>query len=513
MKKLKIFFALLSVFILVFTTTVSASAAESKIETELQEEIKQYVAEGKLEDWHLEMMVWDGYITFYNKCVHFNQHFDRFAEITEDEIWWYITMYQNHWNETWEYVIDNLDIWPEYLEQDTILGLYWDSYFCGEEDEGYLYLIWVSHYTPSEFVTITEFKESGKIYKLYDDLTAQKDLDANWETSDEFHFSNADITLHITPVGGFRDGESFGVPLKRKYKFEGFTYGIDDGEYSYEVDPENKFGGKCEDVVNFDLGLVPKQDGQNALQLVTHGYTIIKNCEAQSYYDLNFGGYKHEVYFNTSIDIDKIYRVDVSYKVTNQDKEWYEFWKPDDEHQVTKSLTTERVNGGFFGLSKYQGFEEGNYQSTRNSSTRYKYKLHLNYDDDGWKIFRGSDLKEGDYERISNFEILRLNFLVDNEIYDIKVAMDQIDSNKLNILHPDLIMDADSGLFKFKDTIYDFFSDIKTKFVENKGILWAVAGGVLLVIIIFGVLKTYKWFSRILSVLPDSKDKNKNKRE
>ena len=91
--------------------------------------------------------------------------------------------------------------------------------------------------------------------------------------------------------------------------------------------------------------------------------------------------------------------------------------------------------------------------------------------------------------------------------------MDQIDSETMNILDPDLIMDTNSDLFKFKNSIYDFFSDIKSKFDENKDLLLVVAGGVLLVIIIFGVLKAYKWISRVLSVLPDNKDKNKNKRE
>ena len=38
MKKFKIIFALLAVFLLVFTTTISVSAAESEIENELQEE-------------------------------------------------------------------------------------------------------------------------------------------------------------------------------------------------------------------------------------------------------------------------------------------------------------------------------------------------------------------------------------------------------------------------------------------------------------------------------------------
>lgn len=38
------------------------------------------------------------------------------------------------------------------------------------------------------------------------------------------------------------------------------------------------------------------------------------------------------VYFNTTISIDKIYRVDVSYKILNDDKPWYQLFLPDDEH-------------------------------------------------------------------------------------------------------------------------------------------------------------------------------------
>ena len=157
MKKFKILFALLAVFLLVFTTTVSASAAESPIENEIHTEVRNYVAEGKLEDWHLEMMVCDGYVCVYNKMVKFSDDFEYFASIPEDRMWTLVTWYQNNWDETWTYIMDNLDIWPEYLEQNKILGIYWDSYFSGLEDEGYLYLVWVSHYTPSEFVKILEF--------------------------------------------------------------------------------------------------------------------------------------------------------------------------------------------------------------------------------------------------------------------------------------------------------------------------------------------------------------------
>ena len=259
-----------------------------------------------------------------------------------------------------------------------------------------------------------------------------------------------------------------------------------------------------------------KGSGQSVMEMSHRSkdfLAIIEDCEAQSYYDLNFGGYKHEVYFNLNVEVDKIYRVDVSYKVTNQDKEWYEFWKPDDQHQVTKSLTTARESGGFFGLSSYQGFKQGNYKSTKNDNKSYKYKLHLNYDDHAWKLFRGGDLNESAYERISNFQILRINFLVDNEVYDVAVKMDTVDGKTLNIFSGDLIMDTDTVGYKVKNTIYDFVDDVKQKLKDNQGIIWAVLGGIVLVFVIIMVLKAAKWISRILSVLPDKKDKNNNKRE
>ena len=508
MKKFKILFALFAVLLLVFTTTVSASAAESPIENEIHQEVRSYVAEGKLEDWHLDMMVWDGYVCFYNKMVKFSDDFEYFASIPEEQMWTYVTWYQNQWDDTWTYIMDNIDIWPEYLEQNKILGIYWDSYFSGLEDEGYLYLVWVSHYTPSEFVTILEFTESGKTYKLYDNDEAAENLDGNWFLSDEFHFSSADLTLHITPIGGISDGEPFGIPLKRNYSFEKFTYGVDDAQWKKEVDPTNRFGGKVEDKVKFDLGVTPKQDGNNILQLVTHGYEIIEDCEAQSYYDLNFGGYMHEVYFNLNIEVDKIYRVDVNYKVTNQDKEAWEFWKPDDEHEITKSLTTQRESGGFFGLSSYQGFRQGSYKSTRDDNKTYKYKLHLNYDDHAWKLFRGGDLNESDYERISNFKILRINFLVDNETYDVEVKMDTIDGKTLNIFSGDLIMNTDSFGYKVKNTVYDLWNDITEKFKENSNLIWILLGGGLLIVIMVVGIRVYKKISKILSIT--SKE---NKRE
>ena len=141
MKKIKIIFALLAVFLIVFTTSVSASAAESQIEKDIETEVEKYVAEGKLEEWHLEMLRWDGYICFYNKIVNFSGDFQRFASLSEDQVWTYVTWYQYRWNDIWADVIANLDVRVEYLEPNEILGIYYDSYFASQEDSSCIFLL------------------------------------------------------------------------------------------------------------------------------------------------------------------------------------------------------------------------------------------------------------------------------------------------------------------------------------------------------------------------------------
>jgi hypothetical protein len=327
-KKIKLLISLLAVFLIVFTTASSVSAAKSEIEDEITREVNQYVAEGKLEEWHLEYLHWTGYQCYYNKMVKLCDNFDYFASQTEDEIWTLITIYQNETQFNWDNIISHLDIYPEYLEQDKVLGLYYYSNFMGLEDEDYLFLVYVTRYLPTDFMTITELTENGKKYYLYDNESAKENLDYNFPVTSQFHFPEYDLTLNMTAVGGYTGKKgAFGVPLKQKYKFEEIKYGIDDAQFISDVDPENKFGGVIKDPVQFDFGKKLEKNGNPALMLRTHSYIVLDESDVavQSHYDLNFGGFVHEVMFSLDIDLSKVYRVDVSYRVTNDHVEWYEF--------------------------------------------------------------------------------------------------------------------------------------------------------------------------------------------
>lgn len=489
MKKSKIYILSIISFLLLFIFGSSkVYAAESKIETTIKNEVQAYVNSGTLEDFHLDLIDEEGYQTYYWKMVHLSDNLDYFASQSFNSIFQAYMAYENELTETWNIILSNLDIEPEYLNKDEILGLYWDSCYGGSQDVGYLYFIWTSKYCPSEFMTVSELKLNGNTYKLYDTEEDAENLNANWFSSMYYHFKEYDLTVHITPIAGYQDGKQFGVPLTKKYKFEGFTAGLDDAEYGKELDETKQFDITNIQEIEYDLGLTPTQNGKNACQLSTHGYKIIKECEAQSFWDWNYMGYKHYVYFNTTLNIDKIYRVDVSYILTNDDKPWYQFYLSDTDEKITKSLAGKRQNGGFLGLSSFTSFTEGSYQSTKDDAVNYKYRLHLNYDDDGWQLHFNNDIWESDYRRISQFKILRMNFLIDNETYDVAIDMDTIEGDTLFILDPDLILDTDTWWYDFKNTIDDALRNAWDKY---QWVLWVLVGvlGISLILWIWTPIK------------------------
>lgn len=405
--------------------------------------------------------------------------------------------------EHWQTILNNIDIDIEYLEPNKYLGLYWDSFVDGSPKEGYLYLCWISPYYTKTDNTLLQFTESGRTYTLYSTQTDMKNKKGNWLPTISRDYPNYDLSLHMTPIGGLKDGQNFGISLKRTYKFTNFKYGYEGTNVAI---------GQCTDSITFDLGLVPENNGKNAMQLCTHGYEIIKNCEAQSYFDLlKYGGYGHFVHFNTTIKIDKIYRVDVAYKVVNDDKPWYQFFLPNDEHQIKKSLTAERVAGGIFGLYKFQGFQQGSFQSTKNSSINYKYRLHLNYNDDSWNLLVGKGFYESDYRRVSEFQILRMNYIIDGKTYDVPIQMDTIEGDTLFILDSDLILDTDTNYYKIKNAIDDFLTKVKDNFNKYKTAFLIVGGTILaliLISLIFRIFKFFKWLFK-----PFKKEDSNNPKE
>lgn len=472
---------------------------DSAIKTQIIEEIDFYIKNDKLESWHSNFIYNDGYLTFYWKEVHLSNDFETFASYTETEIRKFCQAYQSERTAIWDSIISNLDIQPFYLDPNQYVGLYWDSYAYDDKDYGFLYLIWTSHFTPSEFVTITEFKESGKTYKLYDNEEKADKLQWNWDLSSSYHYAGYDLSIHITPIGGIsKYHEYHGVPLKQTYNFEGFKYEIDDAQWGEDVDKEQLFSGECKESISFDLGITPKLDGKNSMQLVTHAYEIIKDCEVQSHFDAVFGGYKHYAMFNTSIDIDRIYRVDVNYMVTNDNRKWWQFYLPIDEHEVYKSLTCERVRGGIFNLGVYQGFTEGSFQSTVDDATNYKYRLHLNYDDEAWNPLIDQDFIESDYKRVSRFRILRLNYVVDTKTYDVPIKMDTVEGETLLSVDKDLILDANTPYYNFKNWVDDVTTMVTDDGKMSKVFL-AVIGSIGLVVIGFVFYKIYKLTKKLMT--------------
>lgn len=478
-KKVKILLIALFGIIGMCFIGVDTFAAEYE---DIPNEVATLVENGTFQSYHLALSYNTGYQTLYTKMYRQggSSTKEAFAKMTSSELRCYISMYENDWNDVWYDIVTNLDIEPAYLDPNRILGLYFDG--DAGSTYSYLYLVWTSKYIPSEFMTINELTVNGKTYSQYPTNDFTKPL---WYDSKYYYYEQYDLALHLTPIAGFEDGKEFGIPIKQKYSFTNIKIGIDKLQFDNNPDPTNKYSSSIDTDAAFDLGITPTYHGKSACQLVTHAYKLIKDCEVQSYYDMGFGGYMHFVHFNTSIPIDKIYRVDVSYVLTSDNKDWYQFWLNEDETPVKKSMRPEKKSTGIFGLYDTYGFKEGVFKSNEKNSITYKYEMQLNYSEQNWDWF-GDTCVESNYKRIKNFKILRLNYLVDNKVYDVKVTMDAVDGDTLNIIDRELILDTDSTLWKVKDKAYDAVDGIANAFNIAKNVVAVVAAVTVFLIIFYG---------------------------
>jgi hypothetical protein len=466
-KRIKI---IITTFLFVFSIFILPINTFASYYEEIKVEVEALVDEGKLPEYHKKLSSNTGYQTLYTKMYRQASAGTKeyFASMDYSNLLYFIQMYENSWNTVWYDILTNLDIEPKYLDPNRILGLYYDAY-AGDESS-YLYLVWTSKYLPSEFMTINSLELNGKEYTQYptNDL-----FSPSWFDSKYYYFEAYDLAIHLTPIGGFDGGKEFGVPLTQKYKFSNIKTGIDKLQFDDDPDPNNLYSATIDSYTEFDLGIVPKYHEKSACQLVTHAYKLIKDCEVQSYYDFGFGGYMHYVHFNTTIPIDKIYRVDVSYVLTSDNKEWYQFWLNEELKKVTKSLRPVKKSTGIFNLYQTYGFKEGIFKSNEKESITYKYEMMLNYSEQNWDIFSDACV-ESNYKRIKDFQILRLNYLVEDEVYDVKVTMDNVDGKTLSIIDRELILDTESALWQIKDKTYnilDGFSVAKNVLISVLGII------------------------------------------
>ena len=467
---------LISLITLITAFIILTTNSFAKTYDELIEEIISLVDENSLPEYHKNLAPNVGYQMLYNKMYKEGSSSSKelFKSYTETKLKNIIQNYQNDWDEVWFNIISNLDVEPQYLDPNRILGIYYDANALN--NSSYLYLIWTSKYIPSEFMTIESFELNGKTYNHYENDKAF------YYDSKYYHYPNYDLSLHLTPIAGQEDTLAFGVPLTQKYKFSNIQIGIDQNQ----VSTSNTYSATIDSYTTFDLGIIPTHKQKSACQLVTHAYKLIKDCEAQSYYDLGFGGYIHLVHFNTTIPIDKIYRVDVNYTLTSDNKDWYQFWLKEDEQEITKSLRPEKRQTGIFNLYNTYGFKEGSFKSNEKESIEYKYEMMLNYSEQNWDIFTSTI--ESNYKRIKDFKILRLNYLVEDEIYNVEVLMDNVDGKTLSLIDRSLILDTTSATYKIKNKIYS----IKDGIDLTKNIILSIIGIIVFLLIFYYSYKLIK---------------------
>ena len=211
--------------------------------------------------------------------------------------------------------------------------------------------------------------------------------------------------------------------------------------------------------------------------------------------------------------MDDVYRVDVSYNLASDNKPWYNFIAATGSMDVVKSLTPATASGGFLGLSTYQGLKEGTFKSNVDDSKTYQYQLHLNYDADGWNLFKGG-ADESKYTNVHDFKILRMNFLYKGQEIDCEVKMDEIEGENLSIFDKNTILDVETPIWQFKETVKDvedgannvidgvkdFFEDVQNGDSKTMNTIYIVIGAVGAILLAYLIYKVVKVIKKLISI-------------
>ncbi len=477
-KYLKIILVFVMFVAIGITSTIKVSAYNEN--DRINALIEQNVKDGYLPSFHLKYMNYPYYHTLYVK------HGTSLGGYTEEHLLKMLRYYSSD-EAMWSEIIKNMDIPLTAIEPNTTIGIFFDGDF--------IYVLWSSEYIPHEEFTMRSitFYANGKTTVVNNEKMSSPcshlNGDPSFELTFQQYYPDMNLQLNVTPILRYhhcdKDGKDYigGASVLdgvKDFSVVGWTAGLNN--LYGEVDETYTFSSTSEAVFNFAEPF--KAGGKPVGQFQSYKYIEITDCIAQSSYDAVFGGYKHYVFFNTPIDFDQLYRVDVSYTLLADDAIWTKKLFDDPKtRKVTKSLSAEKNRGGLFNLKSYQGLTVGNFASNEKDNHSYQYRLMLNYNEDNWDVDEWFHIMEADYKRVDEFHILRMNFIYQGEEFEMPVKMDTVSGTTKKIYERDQILDTNSTIWKFKETAYDTADKVvdttKDAFTGSKKVLKGllIAGG------------------------------------
>lgn len=480
---------------------------------EIANDVEARVEAGELDDFHLKYHKVEYYQMQYEQYRHSESGRAYWAGLAEEDVTWAMDMIASSQKDCVT-IMKNLQMPIQNLKRNQALGMYFDGIF--------LNFVWTSEYLPLETFNLQSLTLNGVIYnqQTLTGYCSHMEGDGMFECTTFYANGPSNIQVNLTPIAGYHYCTTdqklyeYGIGLNtNKYAITGFEAnydsilnGLNPGEEDEEFGTEYKI--VSEDSKTFTFSQKPEYEQNAMMQLASHCFIEITDIECQTVFGINFGGYEHAVFFNTPLDLDEVYRVDVSYNLASDNKPWYNFIAAEGSMDVVKSLTPETATGGFLGLSTYQGLTEGTFSSIADKNKTYQYRLHLNYDADGWNIFKGGQ-DESKYTNVHDFKILRMNFLYKGQEIDCEVKMDEIEGDTLSIFDKEAILNVDTPIWEFKeavddveqgtnniiDGVKDFFEDVQeedSKVMNTIYIVLGTVGAILLGYLIYKIVVIVK---------------------
>ena len=463
MKKIKYILTLILLFLSIFifaslSTNVYAYSEQDRISAEVQEHIDNE----ELPSWHQIYKHYPYYQVIYQKFCNSAEGLAYFASITETHLREMFDWYIGDTTE-WTEMLSKLHTDVRKLEPNSTIGIYFDGKF--------LNLLWTSEYIPNDFLNLNSitYKTSKGTFTLTNHIMSNICSHCNGDEVIELteHIYIMESEQHVvcqinkTPIMVFHECDNevirYGVDLEDVKNFTIVSWEAEIDHFETDMDPNNFYTfSSVNEEITFNLAEGIRFGGNPFYEFRTHMSVEITDCICQSVWDLNFGGYKHYVYFNTDIDLEKIYRVDVAYSLLADDEIWAAKLISGVKNQaLRKSLSEDKHRGGFLNLSRYQGLTIGDFSSNDNDAKHYRYRLMLNYDESNWDISEALVTSESDYKRVDEFYALRIDFLYEGEQLSANIKMDPIQGESMKAYNRDLILSTKDPIWKFKEASFE----------------------------------------------------------
>lgn len=383
-----------------------------------KQEIQNYVEAGTLQSWHLEFLDQPYYYSCFMK---WREDISQVVSLSKTQVQTQVTQAKNKKILTKaEDYYNKTSIPLEELEINKTIGID----FTMERT----YFIWTSQFYPHLDFRLQEITINNKTYQLDIMGGSEPHLERTQSLlQDQYVILEKNIQLNFTIIGGIHDCYSTGNVVPYGYFHQDNEIKVT-GWKARNLET-NELLASNNETITFNVPGDPTEDYYSASQLITHQIDNIKKIKTISEYDEENEKYNHFIYFNSNVEIDDMYRINLGYLI--------------EDSRADEWLTSDEVGSYALNMARYSGIKKGNYEV---EGKTFNYELQINAEGD-WHVFELPEKDLDEYPNLDQIYYLRICYI--SPTYNENTMLDCFFGSLLSMPMDESYMESEDYIWKF----------------------------------------------------------------